>query len=202
MFDKYKKSIYFIIATGLIIEIFRTISGNGIINIVKCSNEFVTTRCLGFDDDSPVTLMHDFYKLLSERKGHTAWNILSEDQQSKFIHKDPKNSKINGKNKFHHFWNEEIHDFVIFKSSYRRVVDSVADIEIYLCYKRSEIYAAEHEMSKRFCSRDNFHLIRNIDNDTPYLWSIEYINYYSCTPEEVNLCNAWNFEKKYMHFMN
>jgi len=200
MISKIKKSVITVFIIGLLVEIFREISGNGIIGVIQCSNNYYLRRCLGYDDSSPITLMHDFFNLQEKKEIRRAWNLLSKDQQFNFTH--VKGAKRD-RNYFYNFWDREIQDFVIFKSSYERMHEKTAEIGFNICYVRDDIYIAKYSdknFSKRFCSKDHYTLIRKKKENSPYEWSIDTMEYGACTPENIKICESYNFHNKFIHF--
>lgn len=200
MISKVKKSVIAIFIVGLLVEIVREVSGSGLVGVINCSKNFYLRRCVGYENNSPITLMHDFFTFQAEKKIRMAWNLLSPDQQYGFTH--VKGAKRD-RNYFYNFWDREISDFVIFKSSYERLHEKTADIEFKICYLRDDIYIAKYKeknFSKRFCSYDKYTLIRKKNESSPYKWSIDTMEYNKCSVDDIRICNSYNFDKKYIHF--
>ena len=202
MFSRLKNSVIIIFIVGILVNIFYDISGNGIVGVIKCSKDYRLARCMGYGNNSPIILMHDFFSLQAEDEITLSWNLLSKDQQYTFTHM-PNGKK--DKNYFHHFWDSEIEDFTIFKSTYERVHDQTAVVGFKICYKRDSIFLAKHakkKPTKRFCSNDQYTIIRKQKEKSPYTWSIDTMNYEKCDSSDIKICNNYDFSKKYTHFSN
>lgn len=200
MIKKLRNSVIVIFAIGVIINLFYNISGTGIIGVIKCSNNYKFTRCLKIGNTSPIILVHDFFTFQGKNKITRAWNLLSKDQQYNFTHQK---GGLKDKNYFHHFWDTEVQDFVIFKSSYERIHDQTAEISFKICYTRSPTYLAQHpekNFPKRFCSNDTYTLIRKQKENSPYLWSIDLMAFQPCSIKDMKICQIYDFSKKYLHF--
>jgi hypothetical protein len=193
MTNKLKESIIIILLINILLEV----SGNGLFDTIKCSDNYNYKRCLKIGNDDPQIMMDDFYQSLKVLKSepdeiNTAWNMLSQDIQD-----DYKNMQlgIKGKDYFYNFWGDEADKFTILSKSIYYKNKFISNMTFNLCYLRDAQYAKENNQMPRFCSKDTYRLIRKKENpDSPYLWSMDTYHGKSCDPAEEKLCHDYEFK--------